>query len=81
MSVPKGRRKPSPEIDFLAQARTRIGKLRAYLDRGCISLADIWQSFQSWRSYALRFRAYRHIQDMKEFLIRVYPGIMQRRTA
>ena len=65
----------------LRLARTRIGKLRAYLDRGCISLADIWQSFQSWRSYALRFRAYRHIQDMKEFLIRVYPGIMQRRTA
>ena len=58
-------------------ARTRLGKLRAYLDKGYISLPDVWQSFQSWQSYALRFHAYRHIQDMKEFLTGAYPGILQ----
>lgn len=61
----------------LRLARTRIGKLRRYLDRGLISLSDVWQSFQSWRSYALRFKAWRHIEKMKEFLTGAYPGILQ----
>ncbi len=58
--------------------RTRLRKLHKYVDRGLISLSDVWQGFQSWRSYALRFKARRQINDMKAFLIQKYPTIMKR---
>lgn len=49
----------------ITKMRRRLKKLRRKLDAGEITLDDVWASWQSWRSYAQRFNAWRTLQSME----------------
>ena len=48
----------------VVRERRKLKKLRAKLDQGNMTLADIWNAWQSWKSYALRFDAWHTVQSM-----------------
>ena len=48
----------------VTKMRRKLKSLRRKVDEGIMSYADVYQSWQSWRSYALNFDAYRTIQNM-----------------
>ena len=49
----------------ITKMRHRLKKLRRKLDAGEITRDDVWASWQSWRSYAQRFNAWRTLQSME----------------
>lgn len=49
----------------ITKMRRRLKKLRRKLDAGEITRDDVWASWQSWRSYAQRFNAWRTLQSME----------------
>lgn len=48
----------------IVRERKKLKKLRLKLDQGIMTQADIWNAWQSWKSYALRFDAWHTVQSM-----------------
>lgn len=48
----------------VTKMRQKLKKLKKRLDCGEITLKDIYQSYQSWRSYAMQFNAYHTVMTM-----------------
>lgn len=56
----------------VTKMRRKLKSLRRKVDEGIMSYADVYQSWQSWRSYALNFDAYRTIQNMGALYNRLF---------
>jgi hypothetical protein len=50
----------------VTKERQKLKKFRRKLDQGKMTYFDVWQSFQSWRSYAYTFNAYHTVQNMEK---------------
>lgn len=50
----------------VTKMRRKLKTFKKMADQGIMSYEDVYQSFQSWRAYALNFNAYRTIQSMTE---------------
>lgn len=48
----------------VTRERRKLKKLRQMLDRGKVTREDIYNAWQSWKSYALRFNAWHTVQNM-----------------
>lgn len=48
----------------VTKMRRKLKSLRRKVDEGKMSYTDVYQSWQSWKSYAVNFDAYRTIQNM-----------------
>jgi hypothetical protein len=48
----------------IARERRKLKKLRTKLDGGIMTPDDVWNAWQSWKSYALRFDAWHTVQTM-----------------
>ncbi len=48
----------------VTRERRKLKKLRKMLDRGKVTREDIYNAWQSWKSYALRFNAWHTVQNM-----------------
>ena len=56
----------------VTKMRRKLKSLRRKVDEGIMSYADVYQSWQSWRSYALNFDAHRTIQNMGALYNRLF---------
>lgn len=56
----------------VTRMRMKLKKLRRKFDAGILSYTDIWTTWQSWRSYALRFDAWHTVQNMGALFDRLY---------
>lgn len=48
----------------VTKMRHKLKSFRDLIDRGIMSYEDVYQSFQSWRAYALNFNAHRTVLSM-----------------
>lgn len=48
----------------ITKMRRKLKKLRRKLDAGKITREDVWTSWQSWRSHAMRFNSWHTLQSM-----------------
>lgn len=48
----------------VTRERRKLKKLRQMLDRGKVTREDVYNAWQSWKSYALRFNAWHTVQNM-----------------
>ena len=48
----------------VTRERRKLKKLRRMLDRGKVTREDVYNAWQSWKSYALRFNAWHTVQTM-----------------
>lgn len=62
--VPTGRIVKKMPRKSITKMRRKLKKLRRMLDAGKITREDVRTSWQSWRSHALRFNAWRTLQSM-----------------
>lgn len=58
----------------VVRQRRKLKKLYGLFVKGIITLRDAWNSFQSWRSHARRFRAYHAINKMEALFARLFVG-------
>lgn len=56
----------------VVRERRKLKKLRRFYDAGKITADDIWHAFQSWRSYALYFDAYRTVRNMDQLYMQLF---------
>ena len=56
----------------IVKMRQKLKKLRRKLDAGEITCEDVWASWQSWRSHALRFDAWRTLQSMEQLYNKLF---------
>lgn len=56
----------------VTKMRQKLKKLNRKLIAGRMTFADIWTSWQSWRSYARRFDAWHTIQNMGKLFDRLF---------
>ena len=56
----------------VVRERRKLKKLRVKLDQGIMTRADIWNAWQSWKSYALRFDAWHTVQSMGKLYDQLY---------
>lgn len=52
--------------------RRKMKKLKRFLDDGRMQIFDVYMSFQSWRSYAMRFDAHRTITNLETLFYETY---------
>lgn len=52
--------------------RRKMKKLKRFLDDGRMKIFDVYMSFQSWRSYAMRFDAHRTITKLETLFYNIY---------
>lgn len=62
--TPTGRIVKKMPRKSITRMRRKLKKLRRMLDAGKITREDVWISWQSWRSHALRFDAWRTLRSM-----------------
>lgn len=58
----------------IVRQRRKLKKLYGLFVKGIITLRDAWNCFQSWRSHARRFCAYRTINEMEALFARLFVG-------
>lgn len=58
----------------VVRQRRRLKRLHGLFAKGIITLRDAWNCFQSWRSHARRFCAYRTINEMEALFARLFVG-------
>ncbi len=58
----------------VVRQRRRLKRLHGLFAKGIITLRDAWNCFQSWRSHARRFCAYRTINEMEALFARLFIG-------
>ena len=56
----------------VTRERRKLKKLRQMLDRGKVTREDIYNAWQSWKSYALRFNAWHTVQNMGKLYDRLF---------
>ena len=56
----------------ITRMRMKLKKLAKKLDAGKLTFPDIWVTWQSWRAYALRFDAWRTIQNMGKLYCKLF---------
>ena len=56
----------------VTKMRRKLKSLRSKVDKGKMSYADVYQSWQSWKSYALNFNAYKTIRNMEALFNRLF---------
>ncbi|MBR4193739.1 MAG: hypothetical protein IKQ54_05365 [Oscillospiraceae bacterium] len=56
----------------VTRERRKLKKLRKMLDRGKVTREDIYNAWQSWKSYALRFNAWHTVQNMGKLYDRLF---------
>ena len=56
----------------VTKMRRKLKSLRRKVDQGIMTYADVYQSWQSWRAYALNFNAYKTVQSMGELYSRLF---------
>lgn len=52
--------------------RRKLKRLRRHLDDGQLTLDDIYNSWQSWKAYALNFSSWRTVQSMRKLYDRLF---------
>lgn len=63
--TPTGRIVKKMPRNGITKMRRKLKKLRRKLDAGEITREDVWASWQSWRSHALRFDSWHTIRSME----------------
>lgn len=58
----------------VVRQRRRLKRLHSLFVKGIVTLRDAWNCFQSWRSHARRFCAYRAINEMETLFARLFVG-------
>lgn len=63
----------------VVRQRRKLKALRRMLDRGALTMEDVYTSFQSWRAYALHFDAWHTINNMQVLYDQLFtlPNILQ----
>lgn len=56
----------------VTRMRRKLKAFRRMVNKGIMEYSDVFQSFQSWRAYALNFNAYRTVQSMSALYDRLF---------
>lgn len=70
--LPSGRVLRKPGRGSASRMRKRLRAFRQKVDSGIMTEKDVWQSFQSWRSYVSRFDAHRTIVETERLCVRLF---------
>jgi len=58
----------------VTRARRKLKHLKRLVDRGILNRVDIYASFQSWKSYAENFNAWKTIINMNKLYVGLFAG-------
>lgn len=56
----------------VTKMRQKLKAFRRLVDEGIMTYEDVYQSYQSWKAYAMNFNAYRTIQSMNALYNRLF---------
>lgn len=60
----------------VTKMRQKLKAFRRMVDEGILSYDDVYQSFQSWKSYAMNFDAYHTIQNLNTLYDRLFIAML-----
>lgn len=56
----------------VTRMRVKLKKLKKRLSEGLLLPSDVYQTWQSWRAYAMKFNAYNTVNSMAELVKQLF---------